>query len=390
MARKKLSEYFAKKMLLDKFGLSFNAIEINDYTDLDLLSQNLKKDSYVLKVDQGVKGRMKKGLIILNSNSHTIVSDIESLRSKGYNNFILEEILIHETIDEKFISIEREREGLVIYYSNKGGINIEDNKDSIEKTLLDKNSISTISQYLSIPVDFFEKLYDLIQDNYISFLEINPLVIKGNQIFVLDLAIEVDDTAEYFVNGSWDQNYFVKSNTKTEEEKNVELLAEKSTAALKLDVLNPDGSIFVLLSGGGASIVLADEIYNLGFGKELANYGEYSGSPTTEETYLYTKNLLSLLSKSKATKKVLIIGGGVANFTDIRSTFTGVIKALDEVKDHLKATGLKVFVRRGGPHEKEGLLLMKEFLENAGIYGYVTGPEMILTDIITLAIKALD
>jgi len=95
---------------------------------------------------------------------------------------------------------------------------------------------------------------------------------------------------------------------KTEEEENILTLSQKSQAAFKFDFLNPNGSVFMLLSGGGASIVLADEVANQGFGKELANYGEYSGNPNEEETFIYTKNLLSLLLKSKAPKKVLIIG----------------------------------------------------------------------------------
>src|SRR5207244_5834547 len=119
-----------------------------------------------------------------------------------------------------------------------------------------------------------------------------------------------------------------------------------SQASFKLDLLNPDGSIFMLLSGGGASIVLADEVYNLGFGKQLANYGEYSGNPNEEEVYLYTKNLLNLLLHSKAHQKILIIAGGVDNFTDIRITFKGIIKAFEEVKEQLSEEQTTIYFKR--------------------------------------------
>jgi len=36
-----------------------------------------------------------------------------------------------------------------------------------------------------------------------------------------------------------------------------------------------------------------------------------------EETYIYTQNLLNLLLQSQASPKILIIGGGVANFTEV-------------------------------------------------------------------------
>ena len=34
--------------------------------------------------------------------------------------------------------------------------------------------------------------------------------------------------------------------------------------------------------------------------------------------------------------KILIIGGGIANFTDVAKTFDGIIKALEDYKDKLK------------------------------------------------------
>ena len=174
---------------------------------------------------------------------------------------------------------------------------------------------------------------------------------------------------------------------KTDEEKAVEELSDKSQASFRLAVLNPNGSIFMLLSGGGASIVLADEVYNQGKGKELANYGEYSGNPNAEETYLYTKQILRLLLSSQAKRKALIIAGGVANFTDIRVTFKGIIQALDEVKNELKAQGVKVFVRRGGPYQEEGLATMKTYLEKEDLLGTLAGPEMMLTDVVSQGLK---
>eukprot|EP00971_Amphidinium_carterae_P071834 1420657-Amphidinium_carterae.1 len=36
--------------------------------------------------------------------------------------------------------------------------------------------------------------------------------------------------------------------------------------------------------------------------------------------------------------KFLIIGGGIANFTDVAATFTGLIKALDQYAAEIKAT----------------------------------------------------
>ena len=64
------------------------------------------------------------------------------------------------------------------------------------------------------------------------------------------------------------------------EEAYIQSLDERTGASLKLTVLNPNGRIWTLVAGGGASVIYADTICDLGFSKELGNYGEYSGAPS--------------------------------------------------------------------------------------------------------------
>jgi ATP citrate (pro-S)-lyase len=88
-----------------------------------------------------------------------------------------------------------------------------------------------------------------------------------------------------------------------------------------------------MVAGGGASVIFADTITDLGFMDEMANYGEYSGDPNEEFTYLYAKTILDLMTRTKHPNgKVLLIGGGIANFTDVANTFKGIIRALREYK----------------------------------------------------------
>jgi ATP-citrate lyase beta-subunit len=196
-------------------------------------------------------------------------------------------------------------------------------------------------------------------------------VVDGEQAYILDAAVEVDDAGASFVDAWRERDIRTAQAERTPEEQVVDQLAKKSQASFSLDILNPNGSVFLLLSGGGASVTIADEVYSQGFGKQLANYGEYSGNPNQEETYIYTSALLDALVKSKAKRKVLLIGGAVANFTDILSTFKGLIRAFDEMAPKLKSQKLKVYVRRGGPREEDGLRVMKEALERHDILGAV-------------------
>lgn len=386
MARKKISEFTAKSLLHTYLDLPYSGLSFSVADTQKKLQQLSADTTYVVKVDEGVKKRMKNGLVLLDVPANQVEKACKKLFAKGYSHVIIEPFLPHVQQEERYLSLERVRDGIQVLYSEKGGIDIEDNQDSIKRILYKKPEDALLLPSLQKLLSKLLKLFDVY---HLSFLEINPLVIQGEKITFLDIAAQVDDTAAFFVQDSWNEADFRTGVTreKTAEEKSVQQLADKSQAAFSLEVLNGDGSIFMLLSGGGASIVLADEVYNQGYGRELANYGEYSGNPKGEETYIYAKNILSLLLKSKAKKKVLIIAGGVANFTDVRITFKGLIKALEEVKKQLKEQKVSVFVRRGGPYQAEGLALMDEFLEKAGLFGVVAGPDMVLTDIVT---KALD
>lgn len=391
MARVKISEFSAKKILYSALGKSYFGVSI-DTTDKyykDILSTLEEEEKYVLKVDQGVKQRNKKGLVVLGIKKEAIQENIEKLLETGYTHFIVEEMIDHESSSEYYLAIERVREGKRIHYSVKGGVNIEENKESVKTYILKSpQGYEEIAQVLGLTWEVFEGIVKAFDKYYFSFLEINPLITIGEEYYFLDAAVEVDSTAEFFVEGAWTSNEFRDGNigNLTSEESEIKKLKEKSPASFSFDLLNPDGSLFLLLSGGGASLVTADEIYNQGKGNELANYGEYSGNPNMEETYVYTKNVLRSVLNSKAEKKAIILSGGVANFTDVRVTFKGIIKALSEVSKELKEQNVKVFVRRGGPHQDEGLSLMKSFLEKEGLMGEVHGPELVLTDIVKPAI----
>jgi succinyl-CoA synthetase beta subunit len=388
MARKRISEFRAKTLLYQELGTQYAGQQINTkQTTYSTLNSN--KD-YVLKVDQGVKGRFKKGLVKLDQTSETIDEAIKELHAKGYSQFLIEEMIFHESSEEQYISIERTRDGYKILFSKTGGIHIEQEQETISETIIPYGTNNVTIEQLNND-EFLYKLLNTFDKYYFSFLEINPFILNTEYPILLDAACEVDSTAEFFVNNAWTEVDYTDngSKQKTDEEIAVQMLAAKSQAAFSLEVLNPNGSIFMMLSGGGASIVLADEVHNQGYGKELANYGEYSGNPNAQETYIYAKNVLSLLLNSSSTKKILIIAGGVANFTDVRKTFVGVINALDEMKEELQKQQIKVFVRRGGPYQEEGLAYMKEFLEKNDILGLVSGPEMVLTEIVAKAIQSI-
>ena len=143
-----------------------------------------------------------------------------------------------------------------------------------------------------------------------------------------------------------------------------------------------------MVAGGGASVVYADTIADMAGVEDLANYGEYSGGPTTAETAFYAETIFDLMTRYEDPRgKVLIIGGAIANFTDVAKTFTGIIQAFEEYADKMKEVGVKIYVRRGGPNYEKGLKDIKEAADRLGLYIEVYGPETHVTDIVRMALE---
>lgn len=375
MARVKLSEYRAKHLFVDGYqGWSIRYGEA---------IPQLPENTFVLKVDQGVKKRGKQGLVAVGVKRDELAGYIEQWHERGFDQFLLEPMLPHVESEERYFAVERTRSGMQISYSQAGGVEVESHAAQMKH--YDVEELERLAQETGLPADFVLRILATCDQEHISFVEFNPLIVREGVVLPLDAAVLVDSAGAYFAQG-WSEGDIVEQRKTSESEKRVRELDAKSPAALKLHVLDPDAALWLLLSGGGASIVIADTVQAAGYGEQLGNYGEYSGGPTTDETYLYTKEILTLLIASKAPKKALIIAGGVANFTDVAQTFRGIIKALSEVAEVLHAQSVKVFVRRGGPHEQEGLQQMQEFLESNGLLGAVYGSSIVLTRAATDAI----
>ena len=142
-----------------------------------------------------------------------------------------------------------------------------------------------------------------------------------------------------------------------------------------------------MVAGGGASVIYADTIVDMGGVQELANYGEYSGAPNEIQTYEYAKTIIDLMCRHPHPDgKILIIGGGIANFTNVADTFKGIMRALREAKTKLIENNTRIFVRRGGPNHLEGLRLMKELGSALDVTIHVYGPETHMTAIVGMAL----
>lgn len=365
MPRRKLSEYKAKRIIATYLE--------NPYTGWDSVDKLPDAGRFVVKVDQAVKKRFKNGLVGLDLSKEGVSDWIEQTKKKGYSSFIIEPFQPHENGDERYLSVTYDTNGLHLVFSKNGGVNIEDQTDTLQIIDIDDSTNwSLVADKTGINEKWLRKIIQAFKDNYFTLLEINPYILKENQLQLLDVAVEVDDAASLLVEAWHETDLRQPPRQLSREEENIAELNETSPASFSFQIMNPNGSLFILLSGGGASVTICDEVYSAGCGEKLANYGEYSGNPTEQETYIYTSAVLRTLLQSKAPKRALLIGGAVANFTDISKTFAGVTKAIEEYGEKLKEQGVRVVVRRGGPNQEKGLNDIRRVLDkynlNAAVY----------------------
>src|SRR5262245_19230179 len=111
MARVKLSEYTAKKILL---GGDYSGVQVRS------CSISIPDGRWVAKVDQGIKKRFKQGLVIVDKAEAEIRAAIASWEAKGFSQFILDPYFEHDAKGDRYISFERVREGIRVLYAADG------------------------------------------------------------------------------------------------------------------------------------------------------------------------------------------------------------------------------------------------------------------------------
>lgn len=413
MARRKIREATSKRLIYrhhQRLNKALWCATVTADTDWDALvasNPRLSTTQLVVKPDMLFGQRGKHDLVALNvsfAEAKAFVSarvgkaiTVNGL-SDAVTHFILEPFVPHK--EEYYLSIQSRREGLRVLLSLHGGIHVEENWDHVRTHDID------VGAPTDFPQDFFSGFPEQVkgfvlecirvfEDLDFTFLEMNPFcvaTIDGVEAVVpLDMRGELDDQAAFKNQKKWGEVEFPKQFGKcsSPEEDLVANLDAQTGASLKFTVINPAGRIWLLVAGGGASVIYTDTVCDLGMSALLGNYGEYSGNPSDEHTYAYTKAVLTVATKLDESNphrgRCLLIGGGVANFTDVKATFKGICKALLEFASRLRECGMKILVRRGGPNFEAALQMIKATEPGLGVPIDVFGPETHMTRIVHIA-----
>lgn len=383
----------------------------------------------VVKPDMLFGKRGKHNLVLLNADydvaqsfiAERLNQPLEVSGVKGVlSTFLIEPFVPHS--HEYYFCVQTVREGDRLRFGACGGIDIEENwhkvrsvvvpaglpdapaamQLNVEEHILPLLTDDDIPNGLKVVLgSFIKACYETYVELDMTLLEMNPFAIDDalGLPAILDTRVELDSYALFKNTKVWRASPSDPvvdlpepwGLDKTEEEKAVQTMDDKSSASLKLTILNPRGRLWTMVAGGGASVIYTDQVVQLGFGDELGNYAEYSGNPKKQETYLFARTLLNLVTRDPdGRRRALLCGGGVANFSDVAATFAGLQQALTDFHGKLQMAKVKVFVRRGGPNYKVGLQIMRDLGKNLDIPIEVYGPDMDMTNIVSLGIRWIE
>ena len=424
MAQKSIYEYAAKKLLmseLPKYFPEYNyhgklAVVTPDTDWNKLVTDNpwLNTEKLAAKPDQLFGKRGKAGLLLLDADLNGLKAFANEKLGKeqtiGTTTGVLERILVEPFVPhskEYYVAFTSDYGNDVIHFSFEGGIFVEENWDKVTHVPVPlgtdikgfdlKTKLPDLGDLSGVLIPFIKGLFQVYVNQDFAFLEINPFAITDDKKIVpLDLKAKLDDTASFKHIDTWanpeNPIEFPRAfgQVLSKEEQFIADLDEKTGASLKFTILNRDARVWTMVAGGGGSVVYTDTIADMGFAKELGNYGEYSGNPNREHTELYAQTILDVMTEKpdpQGRPKILLIGGGIANFTDVKATFMGIVAALRKSAEKLRKANVKIYVRRGGPNEKEGLKLMKDVGKEIGVPIEVFDRYTHMTKIVPLSLK---
>lgn len=363
----------------------------------------------VVKAHEAIGGRFKLGLVKLGVRLDEAVRAARDMLGRKVSGTKISQVIVAEQLQhdaEYYLSVNSTKDGAEILLSQSGGVEIEDNWESVKRIAVpvgqtpSAESLVKLAEEAGFAGDLASRIAKIMMRLFLCYdnedataIEINPLVIRHSdmRLSALDAVMQLD-TAARFRHPDWN---FVPASEfgrpYTADELAIMDIDSRIKGSVKFIQLTgvggADGSsgmsggdVALLPAGGGASVFYADAVIALG--GRIANYAEYSGDPPDWAVEALTEKVCAL-----PRIKHIIVGGAIANFTDVRATFSGIIKGFRQAKEKGRLGGVKIWVRRGGPNEEAGLAAMRD-LSKEGFDIHVFDRYTPLTEIIGKALNA--
>ncbi len=386
--------------LMKKWGITVPnyvvVTSLDEFNKLADVNDWLKTSKLVAKAHEAMGSRFKLGLVKVDLDLKGAQAAIKEMLGRQVGSITVTQVIVSEMVphkDEYYVAVKSTREGSEVLVANCGGIEVESNWERVKKLAVEvgeKPSEAALEKLAKDAgfsgetagkmADFAGKLFACFDSEDAQYLEVNPVVARQGDgaLIALDAVTLLDGDAK-FRHPDWNFSFAAEfGRAYTKDELDVMAVDSKIKGSVKF-IQIPGGNIAMLPAGGGASVYYSDAV--VARGGKLANYAEYSGDPPDWAVEVLTEKVASLPDI-----KHIIVGGAIANFTDVKKTFGGIIAGFHKAKSDGKLNGVKIWVRRGGPNEKEGLELMRK-LKDEGFDIHVYDRKTPLTDIVDMALQ---
>ncbi len=303
----KVHEYVGKKILRD-YGLkvprSVLVTRIEDYP----LAESVGFPQ-VLKAQVLVGGRMKAGGVVFSNSIDETKEKLRQIIGKQIKGEVCRKVLVEEVFEhtnEEYLSIilDRNERDIFFVYSQNGGINIEENNDSIRK--IRAKNIEKLPKHIRA---ISETLLKVFVEKDLTLLEINPIGFEMGDYMLLDCVMHLDESALF--RQTW---YDVEEHSEY----------QKSAAI--------SGDVAVI--GCGAGIVMATFDAVTEAGKRVGFFKDLGGGVTKEETL----EILRSLPKNISTL-VANIFGGITDTVEIAKAIVEFNEEKPEISLYVRITG---------------------------------------------------
>ena len=365
----KIHEYQAKE-ILKKYGVrTLRAVPCFSVDEAVKAGKTLGGNVWVVKAQIHAGGRGKGGGVKLAKSPEELKALAGSIlgmqlvtHQTGPEGQKVRRLLIEEGADIKkeyyaALVVDRVSQRVVLMASSEGGMDIEEvaehAPEKIHRVIIDPMAGLTDAQAddvagkIGVPAgaiaqarDMFKALYKAFDEIDASLLEINPLILTGDQqIIALDAKINFDENALF-------RHPEIVALRDLDEENPAEIEASK----FGLSYIELDGNIGCLVNGAGLAMATMD-ICKL-YGGSPANFLDVGGGASTEKV----TEAFKIMLKNPSLKAILVnIFGGIMKCDVIAQ---GVVEAARQVK-----LSVPLIVRLEGTNVELG----KKILADSGL-----------------------
>ena len=362
----KIHEYQAKE-LFKKYDIPIpNGSVAFSPDEANAVAEKLGQFPVVVKAQIHAGGRGKGGGVKLaksideaKSLADEIIGMTLVTHQTGPEGRLVKKVLVEQGLDikkELYLSVipDRETAKIVIMASEAGGMDIEEVAEKTPEKIIKVfiNPLTGIQAYhcrevafgLNLPASVMKQfskmlvsLYRLFVTSDCSLLEINPLVITGQEtVIALDAKINFDDNALF-------RHKDIVEYRDLDEEDPLEVEASR----FNLNYINLDGNVGNMVNGAGLAMATMDIIKLAG--AEPANFLDVGGGASAE----MVENGFKIILGDKNVKGILInIFGGILR-CDVLAE--GVVQAAKKI-----GINIPVVIRMEGTNVDKGRKILSD------------------------------